>query len=90
MEIMVTKHGEKRMRKRVGINKHSVCRMAEIVYEKGTRYCETKGRIHKYLEEVGNRNQLGNELVVHGNNLYIYRDNWLITVWALPGKVLVS
>jgi len=90
MEITVTRHGEKRMRKRCGINKHSVCRMAGIVYENGIRFCETRGRIHRYLEEVDNRNEEDNELIVHGNNLYIYRDNCLITVWPLPGKILAS
>lgn len=90
MEITVTKHGEKRMRKRVGISKHSVCRMAEIVYEKGIRFCDTKGRVHRYLEEVCNRGEAGNELVLHGNNIYIYRNSCLITVWPLPGKVLAS
>lgn len=90
MEISVTRHGEKRMRKRVGLSKHSVSRMAEMVYEKGIRFCDTRGRIHRYLEEVSGRGEPDNELVVHGNNLYIYRDSCLITVWPLPGKVLAS
>ena len=90
MNVTVTKHGAMRMRKRMGISKHSVERMAERVYEQGTRYADTKGRLHKYLEKVEERNDIENELIVHGNNLYIYRENHLITVWPLPGILPAS
>ena len=90
MEISVTKHGAMRMRKRTGINKHAVERMATKVYEAGTRFADTKGRLHRYIESIDGPVNIGNELVVYGQFLYIFRERCLITVWPLPNNHRLS
>jgi hypothetical protein len=48
--VTVTKHAEKRMRQRLGLNKKSVQRMAEKALEEGIAHSDSKGRLHKYLD----------------------------------------
>ncbi len=90
MDVEVSKHGDLRVRKRIGINKNAVKRLAAIAYEKGKRFSETKGRLHQYLKTVDGYDFTGNEIIVYGNNLFIFRQKNLITAWPLPGILPVN
>ena len=86
----VSRHGSLRARKRTGINKKSVERIAARVYQEGKRIYETKGRLYMYLESIKKKSGEESELRLYGNNLYIFKDCCLVTVWALPGRLSVN
>jgi len=48
--MVLTKHAEKRMRQRLGLNKKSVSKIADKALREGITHAETRGKLHKYLD----------------------------------------
>lgn len=73
--VDVTRHAEKRIRQRLGINKKATERNAEKALQCGVTHAEATGQLCKYLDGIFLRNYKPTNL---------FRDTKLITVLPLP------
>jgi hypothetical protein len=85
--VRVTKHGEKRVRERVGVNKKSVDRLAQKALTEGIPMSRTKGRLLKYLTYLYFRNETADNIRVYGDKAYIFVKDKLITVLQIPQDI---
>lgn len=82
--IDLTRHAEKRIRQRLGINKKAVERNAEKALQYGVTHAEATGRLCKYLDGIFLRNFRPTNMRVYNHSTYLFRDTKLITVLPLP------
>ena len=82
--MYVTRHAKKRLHERDGTKKSAVYRKASLVYERGYRVEETKGRLRRWVDS--NRGSADN-LRVYGDKLYIFNGETLITVYQIPHEI---
>lgn len=81
--MKTTKHGEKRIRERVGVNKKTAEKLAEKAFAEGIRHQDTTGRLRKYLDKLlinGNANQIN----IYNRKVWLFKGDVLITTWGLP------
>jgi len=79
----VTRHGEKRVRERVGVPKRAVGRRAEAARQKGLKHEDAQGSLRKYLDTLymaGN----ADEIRIYAGYIYIFCGGRLITCLVLP------
>ena len=87
MKVIITDHGGKRARERIGINHRAVRRMANKVFVNGYSPQEFGGPFRRYLDGVYGRN--GSHIVIrfYGEHIWIFGyENALITVLVVPHK----
>lgn len=88
--MKITKHGEERVRERLGIPKKAVEREIERVMKYGRRRTEFKGPIRAYLDHrfrMGIVFKTYADVWVYGNNIYLISgEQYLITAWPIPKK----
>ena len=83
--LLVTRHGKKRSRERVGIPKRAVDKNAKTALEKGLRYEDTAGALRRYLDYLYWRgNGAANNMRIYGNHVYLFHGEVLITVLNVP------
>ena len=96
MEIQVSKHAEKRLRERCGLNNKSLNRMANKVFECGIKHSDTKGKLCKWVDSLYFHNKQANNIRLYGDKAYIFCGSTLVTVIQIPSdlrndmKVLVK
>lgn len=87
MSARVTEHAEDRLGERVGLNKSSVERMANIALEKGISRNDTSGRLRRYLDKLFlSHDKIANNMKIYGQFIYIFNEVTLITVLSLPNE----
>lgn len=83
----VTRHGEKRIRQRVGINKKAVAKNADKALVYGLDHNRAKGRLKHYIEWLYNKcGGTGNNIRVYNGYVYVFHDETLITILYLPNE----
>lgn len=87
--VIVTKHAEKRIRQRLGINKKSTDKAAEKALQFGITHAETKGKLHRHLDGIFLLNYKPTNMRVYNHSVYLFRDTKLITVLPLPRKLWI-
>ena len=86
--VHVTKHGSKRVRKRSGINKKAVNRMADKAFKDGLKHCETSGRLNKWVTKLYFSNESANNIRIYGDKVYIFAGKTLITMMQVPSNLM--
>lgn len=82
---IVSRHGEKRLRQRVGLPKKAVERNAQKALVDGIDHRNAPGDLRRYLAALYNRyDGNGNNIKVYNDKVYIFHDTVLITVLNLP------
>lgn len=85
--MRVTRHADKRMRKRVGVNRSAVEKMARRALNDGYTRHDFQGSIRRYLDALYYHNDgEANNIRVWGEKVWIFADNTLITVLDLPQR----
>ena len=84
MEIQVSKHAEKRLRERCGLNNKSVHRMANKAFESGIKHRDTKGRLCKWVDGLYLSYRSANNIRLYGDKAYIFCNDTLVTVIQIP------
>lgn len=84
--VTVTRHAEKRIRQRLGINKKSTDRAAEKELEHGVTHTEAKGKLSRHLDGIFLLNYKPTNLRVYNHSVYLFAGTTLITVLPLPKK----
>ncbi|MPM35908.1 hypothetical protein SDC9_82502 [bioreactor metagenome] len=87
-EVVITRHGAKRVKERIGLGKGSIQKNAEKALSFGITHAETKGSLHRYLDGVYLLKECSNNMRVYNRMVYLFRGNVLITVLPLPQKYL--
>lgn len=86
MESVITSHAEKRLRKRVGLNKSSLQKIADKALKYGISHSETSGSLRRYIDKLYLSERNANNIRIYGEHVYLFRGNTLITVFGLPSK----
>ena len=89
MKIQVSRHAEKRMRERCGLNKKAVERMAEKAYHHGIKHSETKGKLNKWISGKYLAKGKANNIRIYGDKAFVFCDDVLVTVLQVP-RVIVK
>lgn len=82
----VTKHAEKRIRQRLGINKKSTEKAADKALQFGISHAEVKGKLSRHLDGIFLLNYNPTNMRVYSHSIYLFRDSRLITVLPLPNR----
>ncbi len=87
--MTMTNHGLIRVKERAGVGKSTrkAQRLIENAFERGYKREETKGELRKYLDEKYLAYEYGNNMRLYGGQLYVFEDDRLITMYALPGSI---
>lgn len=84
--IIVTKHAEKRIRKRLGVPRSAVDKIVELAWNIGLKHSDIKGSLKRYLDSVYFKECSVNNIRVYRDFLFLFSSNRLVTVFLLPGK----
>lgn len=85
--MKITNHGEYRVRKRAGVPKKAVEKMAQRALKEGVSREEFSGSLRRYLDGSYNHyNQEANNIRVWSEKVWIFADDILITVLDLPQR----
>lgn len=87
MLVQVSKHAERRLIERCGLNKKSVQRIAERAFEYGITHSDTKGNLHKWVDSLYFRNRNANNIRLYGDKAYIFAGDILVTVLQIPSNL---
>lgn len=74
----------------MGLPWRAVRRSAQNAYMRGRRRHEFKGRFRKYLDglyEKGQATQSATDIVVYGDNIFLFAGNCLVTMWPVIDSV---
>ena len=80
----VTKHGKKRLKQRCHVKKKAAKKTAKKAFNDGLKHCETKGDLNRWLTKIYFKNPRANNLRVYHDNVYIFSNKTLITVFPIP------
>jgi len=78
----LTKHGEKRIRKRAGIPRRATQKLVDEAKLKGKPASEFKGSFRRYLDFQGIT--YNTTPVVYNGYIYFFHGNLLTTMWPIP------
>ena len=84
--MRVSRHADERTRKRVGIPRSAVKRMAAKAMSEGVTRHDTHGPLRRYLDALYHYNESANNIRVWSEKVWIFSDNTLVTVLDLPRK----
>ena len=80
-----SKHAQKRVKERCGVNKKSADRVARLALERGVPSENTKGPLRKWLDSKKQNSDADTRIMVWGDKAYIYScHNVLITCLQIP------
>ena len=83
--MYITKHAQKRLRERLGLNKKSMQRMVERAYDKGKDTEQFQGGMRQYLNNIekSHKQLHGSKafIKVYGDFIFLFVNENLITVF---------
>lgn len=84
--INITEHAYQRAKERLNLNADTLKKLCALAYCYGKQQHETKGALLKYLQRRKDEH-LPNEFRIYGDNLFIFKQTLLVTVYRLPNEV---
>lgn len=84
--VIMTNHGTKRSKERIGLPKRALERNAEKAYENGLTQSDLSGSLKRYMSKLFFNNQTAGNIRVYCGNVYIFSANRLVTVLELPER----
>lgn len=85
-EVNVTRHADKRIRKRNGLPRSAVEKNAANALVYGITRTESNGALHRYMDALWHKYRNGDNARVYNGSVYIFDSETLITVFPLPPK----
>lgn len=83
----ISNHARQRMKERCGFNRKAQDRMAEKAFYEGITHKQTKGRLHKWVTSLFFKNCNANNIMLYGDNAYIFCGETLVTVIPIPSNL---
>lgn len=87
-EVVITHHAYERARERMSWNKATTKRMALKALTKGRTYQQFAGRVRRFLTGIYGAKRSANNIRVYGQDIYVFRNNRLITLYRLPNELV--
>lgn len=84
--IEITDHADKRIRKRMGVKRKAVRGIAIAAYYKGLKHNDTKGYLHKYLDNQYLQYHRTLDWRIYNNHLFCFKK--IIKHDSLTGKII--
>jgi len=84
--MTITHHAKDRIRERGGLPKKAVERSVLRALQKGLRPEESTGNLRWYFDHLRRFERNASNIRIHGNYVYIFEMQTLITVYALPDE----
>lgn len=84
--MRVSRHADNRARKRAGVPRSAVKRMAARAMTEGVTRLETAGSLRRYLDYLYHYDESANNIRVWSEKVWIFADQTLITVLDLPQR----
>ena len=82
--VYVTDHAAKRSKERLGLPKGVTSKNAERALHRGIKHGDTSGSLRRYLDGLYLKRETANNIRIYCNNVYIFHNEMLITVFPLP------
>lgn len=86
--IIVSHHARHRTKERCGIKSKGILRLANIAFEHGITHSETSGLLNGYMSGLFFYNCQANNVRLYGDRAYIFCNEVLVTVLAIPHKYI--
>jgi hypothetical protein len=83
-QLHTTNHGERRIRKRLGIKKKTVNRIRDSAFTKGIKHKQATGRLRNYFTWLYLKYKSSNNIRIYANYVWIFHNEYLITVFPVP------
>lgn len=84
---IVSRHGDRRCRQRVGVPRKAVERAAQKALVYGIDHRTATGGLQRYLAALYNRyDGNGDNIKIYGDKVYVFHAELLITVLNLPSE----
>ena len=84
--VIVTDHARDRTKERVGLPKRVVEKNAEKAFDEGLKHSDLSGSIKRFVDGLYLQYGKANNIRIYCGNVYLFRNNVLVTVMPLPGK----
>ena len=84
--MILTRHGKKRMKDRLGASKRSSDRIAEKALSLGITHAELTGSLCRYVDSIYLKKRTANNIRIYAQKIFLFRNDLLITVLPLPPK----
>lgn len=85
--VVITNHAYERAKERLSWNARTLDRMAERAFLEGVMHKDTKGSLNKYVAKLWFKYKHTNNVRIHGENIYFFSNNTLITLYQLPNEL---
>lgn len=85
-EAHITQHGMDRLSERSGKPKRAIQKLANDALSKGKKHSEFSGSFKRYLDGVFLDHRNATNMRVYAAQLFLFRDDVLITAWQIPPK----
>ena len=87
--MYVTLHGRRRIGQRVGAGKsrQKTDKKAALALERGYKRSELTGSLRYFVDGLYSAHHNGNNIRVYSGHVWIFEDDYLITVINIPGKI---
>ncbi len=78
----------KRVRERSGLNKKSIPRIINKIYAEGLTQNDITGKLKEWATHICLNNNPADEIRIYGNNIYLFTNNYFITMFQIPKPLL--
>ena len=82
--MRTSKHGQERVRKRIGIKKRAVDKMRDFAFGKGVSHQQATGRLNKFFTWLYFRHETATNIRMYSNYVWIFAGDVLVTVFPVP------
>lgn len=83
---IITEHARHRIKERLGIRKSAQNKIANRALEYGISHSDVSGKLKRYIDKTYLSYKNGNNIKIYGDNIFVFHDNILLTVWMLPNE----
>jgi len=87
--ITISHHAYHRAKERLGFSPDAFKRLAAQAYCYGVSQSEAKGKLRRFIE-CRCAEHPGNTPRIYGENIFIFKENCLVTVYQLPSDIRKS
>ena len=92
MNVVISNHSIDRIRERMGCNKKSCLRIAELAYKKGITRNDVTGNLSTYMGYTKTKSQKDTEIKLYGDKCFVFIKDEnaivLLTVMQIPTKLM--